>query len=114
MENPGAMEYQGIVDKIGIVNMHKHPHKIGFVRDRQHNPRIIPALSAWHPIYFWASSPATPWTFNILFFVIYIGYYTYLEGTRGQTVGKMVTKIKVVREDGGEIDISTSLYQEIF
>ena len=55
-----------------------------------------------------ASSPKTPWTFNIVFFLIYIGYYTYLEGTRGQTVGKMITKIKVVMEDGGEIDIRTA------
>ncbi len=33
-------------------------------------------------------------------FIFYIGYYTYLEGSRGQTIGKMITRIKVVREDG--------------
>lgn len=60
-----------------------------------------------------ASSPTTPWTFNIIFFLIYIGYYTYLEGTRGQMVGKMITKIKVVREDGGEIDIRTAFIRNI-
>jgi uncharacterized RDD family membrane protein YckC len=32
----------------------------------------------------------------------------------GQTVGKMVTKIKVVREDGREIDISTAFIRNIF
>ena len=31
----------------------------------------------------------------------------------GQTVVKMVTKIKVVREDGGEIDISTAFIRNI-
>ena len=31
----------------------------------------------------------------------------------GQTVGKMVTKIKVIREGGGEIDISTTFVRNI-
>lgn len=34
--------------------------------------------------------------------VLIFGYYIYLEGTRGQTVGKMVMGIKVVKEGTGE------------
>jgi uncharacterized RDD family membrane protein YckC len=51
--------------------------------------------------------------FNILSFIIYIGYYTILEGTSGQTIGKMITRIKVVREDGRPIDIGTALIRNI-
>ncbi len=54
-----------------------------------------------------------PWWWWILSFVIYIAYYTYLEGTRGQTIGKMITKIKVVREDGGRIDMNQAFTRNI-
>ena len=30
-----------------------------------------------------------PWSWGLLSFAFYIAYYTYLEGTRGQTIGKM-------------------------
>ncbi len=50
---------------------------------------------------------------GLLSFIIFIAYYTYLEGTRGQTIGKMAMKIKVVREDGGSIDMSTALIRNI-
>ena len=39
-------------------------------------------------------------SFMLLMLVLWILYFTYLEGTRGQTVGKMITSIKVVRENG--------------
>ena len=38
-------------------------------------------------------------SFGILMFVIGLAYFTYFEGTTGQTVGKRVMNIKVVRED---------------
>jgi len=34
-----------------------------------------------------------PWWLGIIDFIIFIGYFTYLEGSRGQTIGKMITKI---------------------
>ncbi len=47
-----------------------------------------------------------PWYWGLLYFVIYIAYFTILEGSKGQTVGKMITRIKVVREDGRPIDMN--------
>jgi uncharacterized RDD family membrane protein YckC len=54
-----------------------------------------------------------PWWIGLLYFVIYVGYFTFLEGSKGQTIGKMVTKIKVVREDGGQIDMNQALTRNI-
>lgn len=51
--------------------------------------------------------------YSILGFIIYIGYYTLLEGSRGQTIGKMITRIKVVREDGRPIDMGTAFIRNI-
>jgi len=46
------------------------------------------------------SMPALP---SVLYGVIVVLYYILLEGYLGQTVGKMVLGIKVVREDNGEV-----------
>jgi len=46
------------------------------------------------------SMPALP---SLLYGVIVVLYYVLLEGYLGQTVGKMVVGIKVVREDNGEV-----------
>jgi uncharacterized RDD family membrane protein YckC len=46
------------------------------------------------------SMPALP---SVLFGVIVALYYILLEGYLGQTVGKMLLRIKVVREDNGEV-----------
>jgi uncharacterized RDD family membrane protein YckC len=53
------------------------------------------------------------WSFGIVSFIIFLAYFTYLEGTRGQTIGKMATKIKVVREDGGKIDMNQAFTRTI-
>ena len=54
-----------------------------------------------------------PWSWGLLSFAFYIAYYAYLEGTRGQTIGKMITKIKVVREDGSPIDMNQAFTRNI-
>ena len=46
------------------------------------------------------SMPALP---SVLYGVIVVLYYVLLEGYLGQTVGKMLLGIKVVREDNGEV-----------
>ena len=53
------------------------------------------------------------WGFGLLSFIIFLAYFTYLEGSKGQTIGKMVTKIKVVREDGGMIDMNQAFTRNI-
>jgi uncharacterized RDD family membrane protein YckC/RNA polymerase subunit RPABC4/transcription elongation factor Spt4 len=45
--------------------------------------------------------------------LIYFLYWTILEGTYGQSVGKMVMKIKVVHLDEQALDISKAAYQSI-
>ncbi|HZB81514.1 MAG TPA: RDD family protein [Rubrobacteraceae bacterium] len=40
---------------------------------------------------------------TLIFFVLVFAYYTILEGYLGQTLGKMLFGIKVVREDNGEV-----------
>jgi uncharacterized RDD family membrane protein YckC len=54
-----------------------------------------------------------PWWLGLLDFVIFIGYFTLLEGSRGQTFGKMITKIKVVAEDGMPIDFNQALIRNL-
>lgn len=57
-------------------------------------------------------TPENAWWW-ILSFLIMLAYFTYLEGTRGQSIGKMITKIKVVREDGGKIDMNQAFTRNI-
>jgi uncharacterized RDD family membrane protein YckC len=54
-----------------------------------------------------------PWAWGLFSFIIFIGYFTYLEGSRGQTIGKMITRIKVVQEDGRPIDMNQSFKRNI-
>lgn len=52
------------------------------------------------------SIEGSAWFTAILYiesFVILIAYYTLLEGSRGKTLGKLITKTKVVSETGGQI-----------
>ena len=53
------------------------------------------------------------WGFGLLSFIIFLAYFTYLEGSKGQTIGKMVTKIKVVGEDGGKINMNQAFTRNI-
>jgi uncharacterized RDD family membrane protein YckC len=45
--------------------------------------------------------------------VIYFIYWTFLEGTYGQSVGKMVMKIYVADLDGGHLDMGKAAIQSI-
>ena len=49
----------------------------------------------------WSGSLPAFW--SVVYGVIIVLYYILLEGYRGQTVGKMLLGIKVVREDNGEV-----------
>jgi uncharacterized RDD family membrane protein YckC len=43
------------------------------------------------------------WTLAILNLVIVVGYFSIMEGVRGQTVGAMVANVRVVDADAGQI-----------
>jgi uncharacterized RDD family membrane protein YckC len=54
------------------------------------------------------------WWWGLFYFIIYIAYFTVMEGYSGQTIGKMITRIRVVRdEDGGKIDMERSFKRNI-
>lgn len=42
------------------------------------------------------------------FLVSWLGYFVLLEGFKGQTIGKMITKIKVVKDDGTPCDLQAA------
>jgi uncharacterized RDD family membrane protein YckC len=58
-------------------------------------------------------SQTAGWGFGLFSFIIFLAYFTYLEGSKGQTIGKMVTKIKVVREDGEMINMNQAFMRTI-
>ncbi|NPV61037.1 MAG: RDD family protein [Methanotrichaceae archaeon] len=59
------------------------------------------------------ASGTAEWGWGLFYFLVYLAYFTYLEGSRGQTVGKMITKIKVVGENGGKIDMNQAFVRNI-
>lgn len=51
--------------------------------------------------------------FGVLSLLIPLIYFTYYEGTTGQTIGKRVSNIKVVKEDGAKCDMGSALLRTI-
>lgn len=45
--------------------------------------------------------------------VIYFLYWTFMEGSVGQSIGKMVMKMEVTRPDGGPIDIAKAAVESL-
>lgn len=45
--------------------------------------------------------------------LLWLVYFTYFEGTSGQTIGKKLTNIKVVKEDGSKCDFGAALVRNI-
>ena len=50
---------------------------------------------------------------GLLWIAFFLVYYVYMEGSRGQTIGKMLTRIKVVSEDGGKINMNQALIRNV-
>jgi uncharacterized RDD family membrane protein YckC len=101
LANPGPMAYQGI--GIRFVSLLIDSIIIGF---------IIGILGAVLGVDMMETG-SDPWAWGLFSFIIFIGYFTYLEGSRGQTIGKMITRIKVVQEDGRPIDMNQSFKRNI-
>lgn len=101
VKGPGQMEYQGI--GIRFVSLLIDSIVFGLLFGV-----LIRILGAGD-----MQSDMIPWYWGLFTFIIYIAYFTILEGSKGQTVGKMVTRIKVVREDGRPIDMSQAFKRNI-
>jgi uncharacterized RDD family membrane protein YckC len=99
--NPEGMAYQGI--GIRFVSLLIDSIIIGFIFGALGTILGVGMTESGMVLWFW----------GLFYFVFYIGYYTYLEGSRGQTIGKMITKIKVVREDGSPIDMNQAFTRNI-
>jgi uncharacterized RDD family membrane protein YckC len=100
MKNPGAMEYQGIW--IRFISLLMDTIVLGVLIG------VIGSILGFSVV-----SRTVGWGFGLLSFIIFLAYFTYLEGSKGQTIGKMVTKIKVVGEDGGKIDMNQAFTRNI-
>lgn len=56
---------------------------------------------------------ATTGILSLIGIVITFGYFVYFEGTAGQTIGKKIVNIKVVREDGKPMTYMEALIRTI-
>jgi uncharacterized RDD family membrane protein YckC len=100
MKTTVTMQYQGIWIRF-----------ISFLIDSIVLALLIGAVGS--VLGFSAFSRTTGWGFGLLSFIMFLAYFTYLEGAKGQTIGKIVTKIRVVREDGGKINMSQAFTRNI-
>jgi uncharacterized RDD family membrane protein YckC len=46
-------------------------------------------------------------------FLLWLIYFTYFEGTSGQTIGKKFAHVKVIKENGSSCDIGSALVRSI-
>jgi uncharacterized RDD family membrane protein YckC len=53
------------------------------------------------------------WLQAIISIVLAYGYFIYMEGTTGQTLGKRALNIRVINEDGTSINMGTSAIRNI-
>ena len=51
--------------------------------------------------------------YYLISFGLFFGYYTYLEGSKGKTIGKMVTKTKVLTVSGEPITYSKAFMRTL-
>jgi len=51
---------------------------------------------------------AVPVPYNFTMLALAIGYFTYLHGSTGQTIGKMIFQLKVVQKDGNPLSYGRS------
>jgi len=60
-----------------------------------------------------AEAIAAMFTVMIVTTVLWILYFTILEGTSGQSLGKRIMHIRVVREDGAPMDLATAFIRNL-
>lgn len=49
----------------------------------------------------------------LVWIILWTAYYVWMNGTYGATIGKMLLKLKIVKEDGSKITYSDALLREI-
>jgi uncharacterized RDD family membrane protein YckC len=49
----------------------------------------------------------------LVVFAVFFAYYTLLEGSKGKTIGKMVTKTRVVRDDGEPMNFGKAFFRAL-
>ena len=101
LKNPEHMAYQGI--GIRFVSLVIDSIIIGI---------IFGALGAILGVGMMESGTVS-WIWGLFYVIVYFGYFIYMEGSRGQTIGKMITRIRVVREDGTPIDMNQAFIRNI-
>jgi uncharacterized RDD family membrane protein YckC len=50
---------------------------------------------------------------SIIYFVVWFGYFVFMVGKYGATIGKMVMKIKIVKENGKKVNYTDSFVREL-
>lgn len=53
------------------------------------------------------------WLIDFVILVIYVGYFTILEGTSGATLGKRLLNLKVVKIDGTPVEMREALIRNV-
>ncbi|WP_432358101.1 RDD family protein [Sporosarcina sp. UB5] len=51
--------------------------------------------------------------YKVTLLILFLGYFAFMTKVAGQTVGKMILGIKVVRQDGGNLTWGTVLFREV-
>lgn len=51
--------------------------------------------------------------YKVILLILFLGYFALMTKIAGQTVGKMILGIKVVRQDGGKLTWGTILFREV-
>ncbi|MBI2019820.1 RDD family protein [Candidatus Daviesbacteria bacterium] len=72
-------------------------------------------FAAWFidGLIFWVISAISRNNFPLLVYVLMLAYATWMLGAYGATIGKMVMKIKVTKENGSKLTYSNALVREL-
>jgi uncharacterized RDD family membrane protein YckC/DNA-binding transcriptional ArsR family regulator len=71
---------------------------------------LMALLSLWFP--FTPDPMLITLFFHLLFFFTFVAFMS-METYNGQTVGKFITKIKVIKEDGRKLDMNEGIFRNI-
>ena len=112
--SPAAMPYQGVA--IRFVAILIDVIILGIITSIITAPLNAPVVTVTVSEGVW-NTATTPnplsWLSGAVTLLIWFVYFVLLEGRYGQTVGKMLVKIKVVHEDGTKIDYKDAVVRTV-